>query len=167
MIRTAFKKLKRSPTTMYLYLFLMSFAFFCLANSAYYLLYIRGLHAWLYTSYSLFAIAVALCFSVYFSDPGYLQQKKVFDLVALLNEYEPSSVCPDCESLRTPRSRHCNLCGRCVDRFDHHCPWVNNCIGRTNFRQFYAFLIVQAMYLATAFVSCIMYFWFEISGSDE
>jgi len=167
MIRTAFKRLKRTRTTMYLYFFLMSFAFFCLANSAYYLLWIRNLHAWLYTSYTLFALAIILCIWVNQSNPGYLKLKREFDLVTLLREYETSSICPDCESLRTPRSRHCNLCGRCVDRFDHHCPWVNNCVGRTNFRSFYAFLIVQAMYLVTAFVSCLMYFWFEISGSDE
>jgi hypothetical protein len=76
MIRTAFKKLKRTRTTMYLYFFMMSFAFFCLANSAYYLLWIRNLRVWLYTSYTLFGLAITLCIVVNQSDPGYLKKKK-------------------------------------------------------------------------------------------
>lgn len=59
----------------------------------------------------------------------------------------PTSLCPDCKLIRTPRSRHCYFCERCVDRFDHHCPWVNNCIGKSNFAKFYLFVFLQTVYL--------------------
>ena len=34
---------------------------------------------------------------------------------------------------------HCSFNGKCVTEMDHHCPWVNNCIGLHNFRYFLQF----------------------------
>ena len=88
-----------------------------------------------------------LCIIVWLSNPGILKKDKELDFIKLLDTMEASSLCPDCEVIRTPRCRHCNLCNACVDRYDHHCPWVNNCIGKGNFAQFYTFIVVQSVYL--------------------
>jgi hypothetical protein len=47
--------------------------------------------------------------------------------------------CRDCKGVKPPRTHHCNVCGRCVMKMDHHCPWMNNCIGLNNQKAFMCF----------------------------
>ena len=59
----------------------------------------------------------------------------------LLKDISPADLCPECKVIRTARSRHCAICNQCVERFDHHCPWVNNCVGINNHNGFLIFLL--------------------------
>lgn len=77
-------------------------------------------------------------------NPGILQpdpQKDGFTFLDLLGKFNPTELCPDCLIIRTPRSRHCAICNVCVERFDHHCPWINNCVGVNNHGPFLVFLL--------------------------
>ncbi|CAH1989992.1 unnamed protein product [Acanthoscelides obtectus] len=61
-------------------------------------------------------------------------------------------MCGVCDGYKAPRSHHCRKCGRCVLKMDHHCPWINNCVGWGNHAHFTCFLLSATLGCAQAAV---------------
>ncbi|MFS8025173.1 putative protein S-acyltransferase [Helianthus anomalus] len=55
--------------------------------------------------------------------------------------------CSLCEVEAFKYSKHCRVCDKRVDRFDHHYRWLNNCVGKKNYKKFFT-LMVSALLLA-------------------
>lgn len=86
-----------------------------------------------------------------FKDAGQIKPNKSISFLELLQLIDPLQLCPTCMIVKTPRSKHCNICDRCVERFDHHCPWINNCVGVKNHNYFLIFLTLLTIQIAGVF----------------
>ncbi|KAF6172255.1 hypothetical protein GIB67_024877 [Kingdonia uniflora] len=55
--------------------------------------------------------------------------------------------CALCDFEVRKHSKHCRSCHRCVEGFDHHCRWLNNCIGKKNYTTFILLMVFVLLML--------------------
>jgi len=63
--------------------------------------------------------------------------------------------CHKCGGPKPLRCHHCKVCRRCVLKMDHHCPFVNNCVGLRNHRFFILFLL-ELVIGCSVLVACLL-----------
>lgn len=129
-----------------------------------------------------------LCSSLFFitstKDPGYIP-KQIFpyapkynkNLNENLSSIKPLSFvlnssivkvkfCRTCMIFRPPRCSHCSICDLCIEGFDHHCPWIGNCIGKRNYWYFFFLLIMANLLCIEGVVICICHVYKKIGGFE-
>ncbi|XP_037506937.1 palmitoyltransferase ZDHHC20-B isoform X2 [Rhipicephalus sanguineus] len=70
--------------------------------------------------------------------------------------------CEKCHLIKPDRAHHCSVCGRCILKMDHHCPWVNNCVSFTNYKYFILFLaysLIYCLFVAATTLQFFIKFW--------
>ncbi|MCP9265879.1 Palmitoyltransferase [Dirofilaria immitis] len=148
------------------------------------LLYLHDFAGWYWQiSFFIFVILVPVLFLwIVFSDPGVVIASHKIYLWSLKSFYDvlsgavrndtgyvgkenqsAVSFCSTCLLRRPARSKHCSVCDRCVKRFDHHCPWILNCIGEKNHLHFVFYLgVVIASSLQ--FLVATFHYWRDSCG---
>ncbi|XP_066252243.1 palmitoyltransferase ZDHHC2-like isoform X1 [Euwallacea similis] len=54
--------------------------------------------------------------------------------------------CCICMHIKPDRTHHCSTCKICYLRMDHHCFWLNNCIGFYNYKSFILLIFYTFLY---------------------
>jgi len=103
--------------------------------------YAGGWHK--YSGFCVFMACVSVWWKACRTDPGMITDENVDELCQIF-EWDKQiffeGECPTCQLKKPARSKHCSLCNCCVARFDHHCIWLNNCVGAGNHKWFLGFL---------------------------
>ncbi|CAD8085056.1 unnamed protein product [Paramecium primaurelia] len=128
-------------------------------------------------SYVMYFSCVLFLFLTQFTDPGIIPRKEIIEKMKDENllHFIPTEndnadyqvkICVTCMIKKPPRSNHCAECDNCVDVFDHHCPFVNNCIGKRNYAYFISFISTLTM-AAISFGIELLSFVILIATTDE
>ncbi|CAI2364718.1 unnamed protein product [Moneuplotes crassus] len=139
-------------------IFVLSIVFILfLAPGIYY--FPLGLFIFICIIYGLLLIGIIVCcLKVTLTDPVdrnvlYVRCEKS---ESVIENQDLSYFCDRCDAYVHERAQHCLECNKCVDMFDNHCKFLNNCIGGKNYIEYFLLLfLVMAKTLFFMMISFI------------
>ena len=113
-----------------------------------------------------------------FTNNSEVDEKK-FDKKTSINEQYKKGIirnyrlkltrCRSCYVARPPNVHHCSICHGCILERDHHCPWVNNCVGLFNKKYFILYnfyALLSVVYSFIIFSYYVLYKHFNVIFDD-
>ncbi len=101
---------------------------------------------------SIMSFLFSIFFTCYFICYQKKNKKKIHQkksLIKLFEENEHSNICVKCKRVMKNDTVHCLICGICIDKWDHHCFWLNTCINndtKNKFKLFYYCIILTLLF---------------------
>ncbi|KAJ1849446.1 palmitoyltransferase for Vac8p [Coemansia sp. RSA 2703] len=86
-----------------------------------------------------------------------MRQSELLYAITVKDNGQPR-YCLKCNVPKPDRAHHCSVCGICVLKMDHHCPWLNNCVGFHTQKAFMLFISYAALYCLGSFISSLVFF---------
>mmetsp|Transcript_6087 Transcript_6087/g.8687 ORF Transcript_6087/g.8687 Transcript_6087/m.8687 type:complete len:285 (+) Transcript_6087:79-933(+) len=74
----------------------------------------------------------------------------------------PARFCKVCQLTKAFRVHHCSTCERCIYKMDHHCMFINNCVGARNQKMYIQFLVFVLTFAGSIFLGLV--FWLTMLG---
>ena len=84
-----------------------------------------------------------------FLNPGYFTEKLKEEFKRKKKSDVEYQNCDYCKSEKPKRCHHCKTCKKCVLLYDHHCDFIDNCIGYRNYKAFFLFLVIFTIHAVT------------------
>ena len=72
------------------------------------------------------------------------------------NEIDLWYYCIKCQVKKEMNSNHCYFCDECYSDFDHHCIWLNKCIGKNNKKLFYCLIVIILLNSVFNLIICFL-----------
>ena len=95
-----------------------------------------------YIFYFSMIIYISMFIYITLSNPGIIPKNTSQNWIEIIDSGKNiTKMCPYCRIELGKLSKHCFLCHQCIEIYDHHCHWINNCVGSANKPYFIAFII--------------------------
>eukprot|EP00347_Sterkiella_histriomuscorum_P007383 403349149 len=109
-------------------------------------------------------VVAVICASKDPTDPIIYEQRALKITGQDFNDENFEYFCDKCDAHVNDNTKHCNRCNRCTKEFDHHCIWLNNCVGYNNYRDFCILIGIMMTHAILAFIIKI-YLCAKVYGS--
>ena len=129
------------------YIFLIFLSIFILSSIIFmFIPYLKFINFISYFDENLFYISTIFFISLFIfiteSNPGIIEKNETESWINIIEKGQKlEKMCPYCRVELNFNSKHCFLCNKCIEVYDHHCHWINNCVGNKNKPYFIAFII--------------------------
>lgn len=133
---------------------LLSFYYYCYYSIWTIKIYTWGSYYIIWVFHAIFGLSMISMLTVVFTNPGKIPDNFSISTIPKTQKVNhPDDIipkfyllgrigyCTNCKKDRPHRAHHCKRCKTCILRYDHHCHFLNNCIGLRNHKAFILFLV--------------------------